>query len=113
MLDEAALFLADQRDSHVARSVTYQRGQDAWAILATRGRTVFEDVPVDGGAVLRTTAPDFLVAVDGFGPGQPQAGDRILDGGYTYEVAALAGQSPYEVCVGRTTYRIHTKQVSP
>jgi hypothetical protein len=116
MLQQAADWLAGMRKQHMAREVTYARGQVSVQLLAAVGQTVFE---VDSGLPVaqRWESRDFLVAaadlVLGGEPVEPQRGDRITDGGVVYEVLAPGNEDcfrksdPYGV-----TLRIHTKQVA-
>ncbi len=113
-------WLEDQRRQHLTRDVTYQRGAQSVTLLATIGRTEFEQVD-EYGVVSRAQSRDFLLRtadlVLGGSTVLPQAGDRIreTDDGVTFvhEVMAPAGQPPWRYSDAfRRTLRIHTKLVS-
>jgi len=119
LLEEGAAFLEDQRHRHMSRAVTYQRGAQSKELLATIGRTEFEQAD-DAGLIHRTQSRDFLIRtadIDlGAGPTLPLGGDRVreeVDGKvFVYEVNAPGGQPPWRYSDPfRKTLRIHTKHV--
>jgi len=119
LLEEGAAFLEDQRHRHMSRAVTYQRGAQSKELLATIGRTEFEQAD-DAGLIHRTQSRDFLIRTAdldlGAGPTLPLAGDRVretVDGTvFVYEVNAPGGQPPWRYSDPfRKTLRIHTKHV--
>jgi len=120
MLEQSTTWLTDQRVTHLATPVTYQRGIDSVVVPATIGQTVFRFDSQDG-ATIRTVSRDFLIrAADLILNGlatEPQRGDRITetDGGktFTYEVMSPGGNEPawrYSDPY-RRTLRIHTKGI--
>lgn len=119
MLDRGAAFLDDQRHKHLTRLVTYRRGAEAKEVLATVGKTEFEQAD-DAGLIHRIESRDFLVrAADmdiGSGRTLPRAGDQVretVDGTVmVYEVNAPGGQPPFRYSDPyRRVLRIHTKHI--
>lgn len=119
LLDRGLAFLDDQRHKHMSRTVVYQRGAEAKEVLATVGRTEFEQAD-DAGLIHRVESRDFLVrAADldlGAGPILPRAGDQVREtvGAqvFVYEVNAPGGQPPFrysDPC--RRVLRVHTKHI--
>ncbi len=121
LLEQGLNWLDDQRDAHMTRSVTYERGAESVALNATIGRTQFEQVDRDG-IVQRLEARDYLLrAAELVLAGQetlPKAGDRIKEtdaGGviFTCEVMPMGSEPPWRYSDPfRRTLRIHTKLVS-
>ena len=119
LLDRGSAFLDDQRHKHMSRTVVYQRGAEAKEVLATIGRTEFEQAD-DAGLIHRVESRDFLVrAADldlGAGPILPRAGDQVREtvGAqvFVYEVNAPGGQPPFRYSDPyRRVLRIHTKHI--
>ena len=119
LLHQGSTWLENQRKKFVAREVTYRRGAEATVVLATVGRTTFEQD--DGaGIILHSQVRDYLVATADLElsgqPTLPARGDCIeeVDAGqkFVYEVLPLGGEpcwrysDPY-----RQTLRIHTKLI--
>ncbi|QYU66072.1 hypothetical protein J4558_13785 [Leptolyngbya sp. 15MV] len=119
LLEQGAAFLDDQRHRHMSRTVVYMRGSDAKEMLATIGRTEFEQAD-DAGLIYRVESRDFLIrAADldlGAGPIQPRAGDQVRETVgtqvFVYEVNAPGGQPPWRFSDPyRRVMRVHTKFV--
>lgn len=119
LLDRGSAFLDDQRHKHMSRTVVYQRGAEAKEVLATIGRTEFEQAD-DAGLIHRVESRDFLVrAADldlGAGPILPRAGDQVRETVgtqvFVYEVNAPGGQPPFRFSDPyRKSLRIHTKHI--
>jgi hypothetical protein len=119
LLDRGSAFLDDQRHKHMSRTVVYQRGAEAKEVLATIGRTEFEQAD-DAGLIHRVESRDFLVrAADldlGAGPILPRAGDQVREtvGAqvFVYEVNAPGGQPPFRYSDPyRRVLRVHTKHI--
>ncbi|MBX3382147.1 MAG: hypothetical protein WAZ94_01725 [Phycisphaerales bacterium] len=119
LLDRGLAFLDDQRHKHMSRTVVYQRGAEAKEVLATVGRTEFEQAD-DAGLIHRVESRDFLVrAADldlGAGPILPRAGDQVREtvGAqvFVYEVNAPGGQPPFRYSDPyRRVLRVHTKHI--
>jgi hypothetical protein len=119
LLDRGSAFLDDQRHKHMSRMVVYQRGAEAKEVLATIGRTEFEQAD-DAGLIHRVESRDFLVrAADldlASGPTLPRAGDQVREtvGAqvFVYEVNAPGGQPPFRYSDPyRRVLRIHTKHI--
>jgi hypothetical protein len=116
----ASEWLGQQRHDFATSPVTYRRGDRSVELLATMGRTEYQQD--DGyGIVIRSEARDYLVracdlAIDGLET-LPAVGDRIeeLQGGtvYVYEVLPIGAQQQHWKYADpfRQTVRIHTKQV--
>ena len=120
-LQRGIRWLNRQREAHLSRPATYQRGGESIAITATLGATSVE-VTDDTGATVRSPQMDFIVSAAelllGGTAATPRIGDRIhvasADGtaGKTlvYEVLTLPDGKHYRPCDpdGRML-RIHTK----
>ena len=119
LFDRGSAFLDEQRHKHMSRTVVYQRGAEAKEVLATIGRTEFEQAD-DAGLIHRVESRDFLVrAADldlGAGPILPRAGDQVREtvGAqvFVYEVNAPGGQPPFRYSDPyRRALRIYTKHI--
>jgi hypothetical protein len=120
LLEQSAAWLADQRETHLATPVIYQRGGDNVEVSATMGQTVFR-FDDSAGATVRFVSRDFLVRVEHLVINgvaiEPQRGDQVIEtsGGkvYTHEVMPFSGDEPEWRYSDpqRTTYRIHTKLI--
>jgi hypothetical protein len=116
-LSQAAEWLNDQRQAHLARTVTYRRGGLSVQLSATRGQTVFR--LADGyGATVRTVQRDYLVAasdliLDG-AVTLPIRGDQIVDDTEVYEVMGPGSNEPdwRFADPDRLALRIHVKHVA-
>ncbi len=123
LLDRGAAFLDTQRHQHLSRPVLYRRGTDEKEVLATIGKTEFEQAD-DAGLIHRVESRDFLVRTAdldlGAGPILPRAGDQVREtvGGvgesvFVYEVNAPGGQPPFRYSDPyRRVLRIHTKHIA-
>ena len=119
LLEQSSAWLDGQRRKHLAKPVTYCRGQAEVQVPATVGRTTFE---IDSGTGVseRFEARDFIITaadlVLGGAVVTPERGDRIKEtvGGETlvYEVVG-PGQEPCWrwSALYRLAIRVHTKQV--
>ncbi|MDB5294909.1 MAG: hypothetical protein JWO31_892 [Phycisphaerales bacterium] len=101
--------------------VTYYRGSDAVAVLATVGRAVTGNRD-DYGLSVRTESRDYLIdaaaLVIGGQAVEPRGGDRIVEGnpqtGAAFEVMELPGEPCWRYSdPQRTVIRLHTKYVGP
>jgi hypothetical protein len=119
MLEQGSAWLEDQRNTHMTRTVVYQRGGDIIELPATIGRSVFEQAD-EFGIIHKLESRDFLVlSTDLVLSGvqtRPKAGDRVHDpdGDNTqvYEVMAPGGEPPFRYSDPyRKTLRIHTKHI--
>ena len=119
LLQQGAAWLAGQRRRHAAHTVGYHRGASSIELLATVGRTLFEQAD-DYDNVRQIESRDFLVnTTDLVMDGQvakPQAGDQIRetlgDEVLVYEVMAPGDEPPFKYSPHRHTLRIHTKHVA-
>jgi len=120
VLEQGSAWLEDQRNRHMTRMVTYQRGNDLVDVAATIGRTEFEQAD-DFGVIHKIESRDYLVlTTDLVIAGVqtlPKTGDRIreADGAKTfvYEVMAPGNEPPFRYSDPyRRTLRIHTKHVA-
>jgi len=119
LLAQGSEWLEAQRHAHCTRTVAYVRGDASVELLATVGRTVFEQTDAYG-IVERTEARDFLVraedlALDGART-LPERGDRVREAVgeqvLVYEVMAPGNEPHYRFSDPyRRTLRIHTKHV--
>lgn len=119
LLQQACSWLDGMRQSHLSRTVTYQRGGDSVEIAATLGSTTYE-VADEAGATVQTKATDFIVSaaalVLGGSATKPRVGDRIrVDGGdkvLIFEVLDLGEAGHYRPSDPHgQTLRIHAKQI--
>lgn len=119
LLQTGEVWLEGQRRSHMAHTVTYSRGVDTVDLLATVGRTPFEQTD-EYGAVHQIESRDFIVTaadlVLASSVTLPRAGDQIRETQgaevYVHEVMAPGGEPPYRhTGPGRISLRIHTKLV--
>ena len=97
-------------------SVTLQRGGDSVDKDAVVGRSVFEVLDDQGGAVTHETT-DFLIeaALYDFGSGavEPEKYDRVTWGGRTYESSSPGGTRVFDYSdSGRSLIRLRTTQVA-
>jgi len=60
VLEQGSAWLEDQRNRHMTRMVTYQRGGDSVEVVATVGRTEFEQAD-DFGVIHKIESRDYLV----------------------------------------------------
>jgi len=119
LLEQGSRWLDRQRRKSMAREVVYSRGSASVTLLATIGRTEFEQTD-QYGVVHRIESRDYLVtAEDLVLDGQlttPKAGDQIResDGAVTrvYAVLAPGDEPPWRWSDPyRVTLRIHTKSI--
>lgn len=118
MLDTASTWLAGQRDTHLADSVTYSRGDDSVIWTAARGRSEYE-VNDSYGVGFVGHLYDFIgksaTLILSGSVIEPQAGDTITatTGAYTYtyEVTNPAdSEPPFSYCdPHHTSVRVHTR----
>lgn len=110
MLEQAAVWLENQRAGHLAVPVRYfRKGGGKMTLPAALGRTMFraED---EYGVTVRTESRDFLIAVSELGC-EPERGDRVEYNGRSYEVLAPNGEPCWRWSgTSHATYRIHTKE---
>ena len=120
LLDRGSAFLDDQRHKHMSRTVVYQRGAEAKEVLATIGKTEFEQAD-EAGLIHRVESRDFLVRTAdldlGAGPILPRAGDQVRETVeaqvFVYEVNAPGGQPPFRYSDPyRRVLRIHSKHIA-
>jgi len=120
LLEQASAWLDRMRAKHMARPVTYFRGEESVEVQATLGRTVFEIADAYG-VVEQSESRDFLIPAADLVLGEamtlPVRGDRIRetqDGKtFVYEVMAPGKEPHYRFSdVYRRTLRIHTRQVA-
>lgn len=115
LIADGAVWLADQRKTHLAREIEYVTGATSVTVQATIGRTDFELVG-EGGIMERTESRDFIVATGDL-TAAPSRGDQIRETVgptvYVFEVMApVASAPPWRWAdAARTAYRIHTRLV--
>lgn len=90
-------WLAGERDTSVAQTVTYRRGTLSVVLSVTFGRSILKVYDAHGGVKVERTEKDIIVTAAsldfGGGPVQPQRGDLVewtTPGGQTlrYEIMA-------------------------
>ena len=119
LLETGAAWLDDQRQKHMTRTVTYERGTVSVDVQATVGRSTFEYSDEYGAKVVFETRDYLIRTEDLVLDGQttlPQRGDRIRETivgqACVFEVMGPGEEpewrysDPY-----RRALRIHTKQV--
>jgi hypothetical protein len=120
LLEWASAWLNGMLAKHLARPVTYCRGEQSVEVAATVGRTVFEIADAYG-VVEQSESRDFLIPAADLVLGDavtlPERGDRVREtqDGKTlvYEVMAPGKEPHYRFSdVYRRTLRIHTRQVA-
>ncbi len=120
LLETGSNWLENQRHQHMTRTVLYQRGTDTVELVATIGRTAFEQAD-EFGVIHRIESRDFLVRVSDLVLATvqtlPKAGDQISettgDQTFVYEVMAPGNEPPWRYSDPyRRTLRIHTKHVA-
>lgn len=117
LLRVGSRFLEDQRHLHMTRPVSYRRGLDSIDLVATVGRTLFEQTD-QFGALHRSESRDYLIRASDLvlagGPATPKPGDVVREDLGTevllYEAVALGGEPPFRFSdPDRLTLRLHTK----
>lgn len=120
MLEQGSAWLEVQRTQFATRPVTYRRGANSVAVLATVGRTEFQ-VDNGYGLIERVESRDYLISTDDLVLNNvaalPERSDQIRETvgeqTFVYEVLAPGKEpvwrysDPY-----RRTLRIHTKHVA-
>ncbi|NLY01531.1 MAG: hypothetical protein GXY83_36020 [Rhodopirellula sp.] len=119
LLEQGTAWLDGMRQTHLSRTVTYQRGVDSVDIAATLGTTTYE-VADEAGVIVQAKATDFIVSAEALVLGaaitKPQVGDRIRVSSGTkvliFEVLDLGGAGHYRPSDPHgKMLRIHAKQV--
>jgi hypothetical protein len=120
LLQQGVGWLDGQREAHLSRPVTYQRGGESVQIAATLGATSVE-VADEAGATVQSPQTDFIISADALVLGgtvvTPLVGDRINvpsggDKTLVYEVLSLPDGRHFRRCDGsQRMLRIHAKQV--
>ena len=119
LLQQGVDWLDQQREAHLSRPVTYQRGGESVEIAATLGVTSVE-IADEAGATVQSPQTDFIISADALVLGgvvvTPLVGDRVsvLSGDKTlvYEVLSLPDGRHFRRCDGSgRMLRIHAKQV--
>ena len=113
LLQTGAEWLGGQRSAHMARTVTYVRGGVSLQIPATAGESLNPE-ELEPGLAVDVRTQDYLVLAADLGAlGEPAAGDRITDGGDTYEALAVAGGQCWRWSgPPGVTMRIHAKRMA-
>jgi len=111
LLEDAAVWVRNQRATCLSVAITYQRpGTQPVELTASVGRTLFR-AENEYGVTIRTESRDFLIGADQL-PADPQRGDRIVYAGRIYEVLAPNGEPVWRWSdTARVTRRIHTKEI--
>jgi len=119
LLEQGVSWLDGMRQTHLSRTVTYQRGVDSVDLAATLGSTTYE-VADEAGVIVQAKATDFIASAEALvlsgAVTRPQVGDRIRVPSGTkvlvFEVLDLGGTGHYRPSDphGRML-RIHAKQV--
>lgn len=119
LLEQGASWLNDQRHKFMTSTIVYERGVDSVTLLATIGRTEFEQSD-EQGLISRIESRDFVMQradlVLGGNPVLPKAGDIIKETvgttTYVYEVMAPGGEPPFRYADPyRYSLRVHTKYI--
>lgn len=121
LLADAASWLSEQRNAHLATEVTYSRGAASVSLSATIGRTIFEsEDDLQVGNIRRIESRDFIVRAADLvldsATVLPEDGDeiRIAVGATThvFEVLSPGDEPPFRPAdLHRIDLRIHTKHI--
>lgn len=112
MLAAGAAWLTERLSESASRTVTYLRGSTSSSLVATIARSTFEAAN-QSGVVETWESRDFLIAAGTLPYAEPARGDRIVDGGTTYEVVTPRGVPLWHWADAfRTAIRIHTVATS-
>ncbi|MGV3483365.1 MAG: hypothetical protein ACO1RT_02975 [Planctomycetaceae bacterium] len=119
LLERGQQWLAGKLTQHATRTVVYRRGELGAQLLATIGRSTYQQD--DGqGIVTRSQVRDFLIdthtLLTSIIGTLPRRGDQIVeienDKTFIFEVMALGGDPPWRYSDPfRLKLRIHTKQI--
>ncbi len=106
MLQQAAQWIEQQRQTHLAIPIIY----NGYSINATIGKTLFR-AENEYGVTIRVESKDFLISVNDL-ENPPEKGDTIIYDNHRYEVLAPNGERHWRWCGSEhLTYRIHTKMI--
>lgn len=97
-----------------AESVTYTRGASSCTLLASLGRTQFQNMSAES-ADITASSVDFLVTAEDLKFGgtlvTPQANDRIEHDGLQYRVSVFGDNCYSYSDPSRLSIRIHTTRI--
>lgn len=118
-METGLAWLTAQRREHMARTVTYMRGDVAVDVVATLGRSVFTQHDSGRGAAIRSYSRDFIVSasdlvLDGEQT-MPRPGDVIKDQRdgelRVFTVSPFGGEPCYRfTSASESVVRIHTRR---
>lgn len=120
MLRQGQAWLADQLGAHASREIVYRRGGLSAMLVATIGKSEYEQDSQDG-HIIRRQVRDFLIRTTALTSSAisslPQPGDRIIEQQgsemLVFEVAGYGGDPAWRYSDPfRQLLRIHTKQVN-
>lgn len=114
MLSVGASWLTGQLKAAAGTTITYSRGNTDAEVIATIGRSTFEQQN-QSGVLERWESRDYLIAAADLPFGDPQRGDHIMEmqGGelVTYEVASPRGVPEWHYGDAfRSIVRVHAVQ---
>jgi hypothetical protein len=110
MLADAATWLADQQQAHLATEITYRRGGADLTISATRGASGHQVDQTTG--IFSWFDQDWLIPASVLTIGVPLRHDEIIVGSETYKVLPPNGEECWRWSDhNNTIYRIHSERV--
>ncbi len=112
----AEQIVQDSLDSIGGISIRYARGESYVDVTAVIGQTRTEEA-IDDNAIVKSSVRDFLIkksvlVLDSVLI-EPKVGDKITEGGNTYQVSGLGSDGPArDSGFSGYTWRIHTAEVA-
>ena len=119
LLRDGQHWLADKLTKHASRTVVYRRGELGVELVATIGRSMYDQDDGEG-IITRSQVRDFLIDTNllllSIIGSLPRRGDQVIefdgDKTFIFEVMSLGGDPPWRYSDPfRLKLRIHTKQV--
>ena len=119
LLRDGQNWLADKLTKHASRTVVYRRGELGVELVATIGRSMYDQDDGEG-IITRSQVRDFLIDTNlllfSIIGSLPRRGDQVIeidgDKTFIFEVMSLGGDPPWRYSDPfRLKLRIHTKQI--
>ena len=119
LLRDGQNWLATKLTKHASRTVVYRRGELGVELVATIGRSMYDQDDGEG-IITRSQVRDFLIDTNllllSIIGSLPRRGDQVIeidgDKTFIFEVMSLGGDPPWRYSDPfRLKLRIHTKQI--
>ena len=119
LLRDGQNWLAAKLTKHASRTVVYRRGELGVELVATTGRSMYDQDDGEG-IITRSQVRDFLIDTNllllSIIGSLPRRGDQVIeidgDKTFIFEVMSLGGDPPWRYSDPfRLKLRIHTKQI--